>query len=230
MRKSKYILWGAALLLVFFTGCGSRSYLETAETAAQEEADESDRKPEEETDESDRRPEEEAASDKASENEEASKEPEKKTMYVQIGGAVVSPGVYCLTEGSRVFEAVAMAGGLTREAAEESLNQAEILSDGQWIHIPTKEEAAAGEYCPGSMGRQSNASPAGTSPEDTRININTATAEELTALPGIGPAKARAIVSYREEHGGFSSPEDLKQVSGIGEGTYRRLEEQIRVQ
>ena len=143
------------------------------------------------------------------------REPEAYAVYVC--GAVVSPGVYELPAGSRVYEAIRLAGGTTKEAAQTSVNQAELLTDGQMIVIPTKEEQQA----------QSVAEEARL---DGLVNINTAGMEELKTLPGIGDSKARSIIAYREKNGAFGAIEDIKNVDGIGEGIYAKLEGCMKVE
>lgn len=148
------------------------------------------------------------------------------SIFVHIDGAVVAPGVYELT-GSlpRVNDAVIAAGGLAGDADTSALNLAAVLSDGEKIHVPRRGEAiASGQASSGpASGSDGGASSSGV------ININTATAEELDSLPGIGPSTAAAIVEDRERNGPFASPEDLMRVSGIGEGKFSKLKDQIRV-
>lgn len=151
------------------------------------------------------------------------------TIAVYVCGAVKKPGVYELAAGSRVYEAVAMAGGMTKDAAERSVNQAETLSDGQMIVILTEEEALNGEYPDGAAPGGEVSDGGAANPGDGRVNINTAGEEELKTLPGIGDAKAAAIVAYRQEHGAFSAVSDIKRVSGIGESVFEGLEDLIRV-
>ncbi|MEY8333753.1 ComEA family DNA-binding protein [Lachnospiraceae bacterium 47-T17] len=139
-------------------------------------------------------------------------------IAVYVCGAVKHPGVYELVAGSRVYEAVALAGGMTKEASDYGVNQAEVLSDGQMVVILTEEEIRAGEN--GAVEA---------SDADELVNINTAGAGELKTLPGIGDAKAAAIIAYREQHGPFAAVSDIKRVSGIGEGVFARLEGLIKV-
>ena len=151
---------------------------------------------------------------------------EKQTAqvcYVHVCGAVHVPGVYALAEGSRVYEALLLAGGLTEEASERSVNQAELIQDGQMIFVPTTEEAEFGV----AAGAVSAGVAAGTA--DGRVNLNTASVSELMTLPGIGQAKAESIVAYREKNGAFSSVEEIMQVDGIKEGLYTRIKDKIRV-
>ena len=150
---------------------------------------------------------------------------ENVKICVDLGGAVANPGVYFLEEGSRLYQAVEMAGGFTGEAAVSALNQAQVLTDGQQIRVPTQEEI---ELQPELAAGQEES---GIGPEpDGRVNINTADAQELMTLSGIGEARAQAIIAYREEQGGFASPEQIMEVSGIGEGIYSRIEDQIAVE
>lgn len=148
------------------------------------------------------------------------------SVFVHIDGAVVAPGVYELTGAlPRVNDAVIAAGGLADDADTSALNLAAVLSDGEKIHVPRQGEAmAAGQNPSGAAsGSDVGASSSGA------ININTATAEELDSLPGIGPSTATAIVEDRERNGPFASPEDLMRVSGIGEGKFSKLKDRIRV-
>ena len=147
------------------------------------------------------------------------------SIFVHIDGAVVAPGVYELTEAHpRVNDAVMAAGGLAEDADTSALNLAAVLSDGEKIHVPRQGEVVSGQASSGAAsGSDAGASSSGV------ININTATAEELDSLPGIGPSTAAAIVEDRERNGPFASPEDLMRVSGIGEGKFSKLKDQIRV-
>lgn len=152
-------------------------------------------------------------------------EPATDPVFVHIDGAVVAPGVYEMT-GSlpRVNDAVMAAGGLAGDADTSALNLAAVLSDGEKIYVPRQGEVVAGQASSGAAsGSDVGASSSGV------ININTATAEELDSLPGIGPSTAAAIVEDRERNGPFASPEDLIRVSGIGEGKFSKLKDQIRV-
>ncbi len=147
--------------------------------------------------------------------------------YVHVCGAVNQPGVYELTADSRLFEAIQMAGGLTEEAADQTLNQAEVIEDGSKIYVPTKEEVKAGMDNGGTLVQnEDNAEKAG-STSDGKIDINTAAKNELMTLSGIGEAKADAIVRYREEHGAFQKIEDLMEVEGIKEGVFQKVKDQM---
>lgn len=154
-------------------------------------------------------------------------------IYVHICGAVVSPGVYKLEAGSRVFEGIEAAGGFREDACGDFVNQADILQDGQRLGIPTAEEVEEAKLCgvyqefPVTEGAGAKAS-AAVDPEG-RININTASEEELGGIAGIGAGKAAAIVQYRKENGSFSSIEDIMKVSGIKEGTFAKIKDRITV-
>lgn len=143
-------------------------------------------------------------------------------ICVYVCGQVNDPGVYTLSSGSRIYEAIELAGGFTSDAAEESLNLADVLEDGQQITVWSVEEYEAGLS-------DTSASSSGTDSGDGLININTATADELTELPGIGDVKAAAIVAYREANGSFSSIEDIMNVDGIKEGSYEKIKDLITV-
>jgi len=145
-------------------------------------------------------------------------------VMVDIKGAVQKPGVYQLPKDARVKDALAQAGGATKEADLRQLNLASKLQDEMAVYIP-----AAGEEIPPSSP-VSSISSSGTSNDQPLVNINTANTDELQTLNGIGPSKASAIVSYREENGLFQTVEDLGQVSGIGEKSLEKIKAQIKVQ
>lgn len=150
---------------------------------------------------------------------------EAKFIIVDIAGAVMKPSVVELPEGSRVFEAIEKAGGLAKDADLRSTNQAEILTDGQKIYIPTKHEMEESQAGSASSGIVFNAA-AG---QSKLININTADSQTLQQLKGVGPATAEKIISYRNENGKFKTIEDIKNVSGIGDKTFEKLKDKITV-
>ena len=174
---------------------------------------------------------------------------EPQTIYVHVCGAVEDPDVYELPAGSRVYEAVQAAGGFSEDADCSYVNQAQKLSDGVKLVIPTLEQtqAIASDGGDGNgvgiVDMQDSAkdqglasSPAGgdtgmgqNDASDGRININTASEAELCNIPGIGAVRAAAIVAYRQEKGGFASVEDIMNVSGIKEGTYEKIKDSIKV-
>lgn len=136
------------------------------------------------------------------------------SCYVHICGEVVSPGVYELEEGSRVFQAVEQAGGLTEQAAADSLNMAESVRDGMKILVPNREEVKDQFKKVG---------------ENHQVNINTAGKEELMTLKGIGESKAQDIIRFRETRGSFQSIEEIKKISGIKEAAFQKIKDDITV-
>ena len=171
-------------------------------------------------------------------------------ICVHVCGAVRNAGVYEMPAGSRVFEAVELAGGFTEEADESYVNQAQQLADGIKLVIPTTEqvrflqEGAAGDESEVDTAGQAEANPAAeygvldgqeeilddtASSADGKININTATKEQLCEIPGIGATRAAAIEAYRQQAGSFASIEDIMKVSGIKEGTYAKIKDYIKV-
>ena len=147
-------------------------------------------------------------------------------VLVHVSGAVQRPGLVTLSADARVGDAVDAAGGLTEDADGDRINLARVLVDGEQVHVPAEGEelppAATGERgaVPGSDAPAGGGD--GLDPQG-RIDLNRATAAELESLPGIGPARATAIVDHREQHGPFGVPGDLRAVSGIGEATFQNL-------
>lgn len=144
-------------------------------------------------------------------------------VWVYVSGSVRDPGVYCLDAGARVFEAIDMAGGADADAAQEFLNLAEKVVDGQRIYVPDSKEILPKT---GALWQETQAEPGAA--EDTLININTASAGQLQSLPGIGTAKAEAIIAYREQHL-FEAIEDIMNVSGIKDQLFSRIKDKIKV-
>lgn len=141
------------------------------------------------------------------------------TIFVYVCGAVCNPGVYELPAESRAYEAVTQAGGMQEEAAGTAVNLAEVLTDGQKLQIPFQGEVS-----------DIQVSDNGDVTTDSRVNINTASLEELMTLKGIGQTRAEQILEYREKHGSFASPEAIMNVDGIKQGTYDKIKDNIRVQ
>lgn len=144
-------------------------------------------------------------------------ESKKEQIYVQVSGAVKYPGVYALEDGSRIFQAVELAGGVTESADISSLNQAEVLSDGQMVYIMEIGEV------------REESSQTSEEQDDGKINLNTATETELKSLPGIGESKAKSILAWREANGGFSQIEDLMKVEGIKDGVFSKIKDSVKV-
>lgn len=147
---------------------------------------------------------------------------EEAFIYVHVSGCVKNPGVYELAEGRRVADAIEKAGGALEDANLDSVNLARVPQDGEQIHVPSRD--AAGQV--GGAGEASGASSAGSAGP---ININTASVEELTKLDGVGEATAEKIVAERTKNGPFSSVEDIKRVSGIGDKKFEALKDDICV-
>ena len=142
-------------------------------------------------------------------------------VVVYVAGAVARPGVYPVGGGARVADAVGAAGGTTPDADLDPLNLAARLSDGDRVLVPRKGQAPPPVLGPGPAGDGST--PSGP------VNLNTATAEQLEALSGVGPATAHAIITWRQQHGRFRSVQDLLQVRGIGPAKLEALRDQVTV-
>lgn len=136
--------------------------------------------------------------------------------YVYVCGEVVNPGVYRLSQGQRIFEAVEAAGGFTARAARNRLNLAEKVWDGMQVEVPDAESAAE------PVSRQEESRPG-------KVNINTATREELMGLTGIGKARAEDIITYRQEKGYFQTIEDIMKVPGIKDKAFEKIQDDITV-
>ncbi|MGD7044041.1 helix-hairpin-helix domain-containing protein [Jeotgalibacillus proteolyticus] len=147
------------------------------------------------------------------------------TMIVDVKGAVHSPGVYEVKEGDRVTDALKLAGGETEEADMKFVNLSQKLQDEMVIYVPEAGE----EVTSGPAVSPEAITGTGAGGQSQKININTADAAELQTINGIGPAKAEAILAYRETEGNFQSIEDIKNISGIGDKTFDKLKESIDV-
>lgn len=141
----------------------------------------------------------------------------EETIFVHICGEVASPGVYQVLAGSRIYDVLLLAGGFTDEAATEAVNLAKEATDGMQVIIPSLEEAQAERQ---RMEAQAQG----------MVNINTATVAELCTLPGVGESRAEDIIAYRNKHGSFQSIEEIMQVTGIKEGLYEKIREQIYIE
>lgn len=166
---------------------------------------------------------------------------EEKTLVVHICGAVSAPGVYELPAGSRIIDAVEAGGGFLPEAEEACCNLAEEIVDGCQIYIMTKSESCADGQTEKKAGIQtspdsdmqttdrnvrSNSAPA---LENGLVNLNTADVAALMTLPGIGESRAKAIISYREQHGAFAQIEDIMKISGIKQAAFSKIKDKITV-
>lgn len=161
------------------------------------------------------------------------------SIYVHVTGSVNNPGVYELLEGSRANNAIEAAGGFSKTADIEALNLAEVVIDGQQIVVPKKTkkgtaQTSASNSNPNikennSTNQTSSASQNVNSTSSGLVNINTADSSELQTLSGIGEAKAKKIIDYREQNGSFKSVDELTNVSGIGEKTLESIRSSICV-
>lgn len=140
-------------------------------------------------------------------------------MIVYIIGEVKNPGIYPLPFNSRTNDAVIAAGGLTENANTIAINLAEKIRDGQKIIIPKKGTALVGGELPSVDAHNME--------ENSPLNLNTASQSDLEKLPGIGPEKARQILSYREENGAFTRIEEILKVSGIGDQIFDQIKHLI---
>ncbi len=136
----------------------------------------------------------------------------KGIIYVHVCGAVMKEGVYELPEGSRAYQAIEMAGGFQTDAAVTQINQAEVLDDETMLYVPTVKEMEQRQLT-----------------DDGKVNLNTASQEELMTLTGVGEAKARQIIQYRQSHGTFQTIEDVMKIPGIKEGLFEKIKEDITI-
>ena len=151
----------------------------------------------------------------------------KSKVTVDVKGAVVKPGVYTLKVSARVTDAIQEAGGMTEDADAKSVNLAASLSDEEVIYVANKDENVSVLDQTGT-GQVSDKGGQAVS-KDGKINLNTATSEQLQTISGIGAKRAEDVIAYRESHGGFQSVDDLKNVSGIGDKTLDKIRESLYV-
>jgi competence protein ComEA len=140
-----------------------------------------------------------------------------RAITVHVAGAVMNPGLYRLPEGSRVADALTKAGGASVEALLDDLNLAGKLADGQKVMVPRQ------------VARAPATGQASATANSTLVNLNTATAEQLDTLPGVGPAMAAKIVEYRQKNGPFSAVDELDDVSGIGPSKLEALRDLVTI-
>ena len=184
----------------------------------------------------------EEASDALADNTEKTENIEtndSQSFVVYVSGYVNNPGVYELSAGSRVIDAIDAAGGYSKEAYDNYLNLASLISDGQMIYVPSEEEVESGSIergvasgadgsgVGGVTGGNGGGNGGNSSDSGTLVNINQASKEELMTLPGIGESKADKIIAYREENGRFSTPEGIMEISGIKDGLYNKIKDKI---
>lgn len=153
------------------------------------------------------------------ETEDEPVETQEKVIYVYVCGYVETPGVYELSYGARMYEAVDMAGGVLSEGCADYLDMAGMVNDGERIYVPSYEEAVRSGVTGNATGKEAIG----------KVNINTADRQELMTLSGIGEAKADAIINYRNESGGFLVIEDIMKIPGIKENAFLKIKDSICV-
>lgn len=193
-----------SVLVIFVTACGN-SYLSMEESDISHMPEESYRN----------------SDDNLTQKNDTDLKQNAADIYVHISGAVVRPGVYVLAKGSRVFELIEKAGGLTLDADDIDINQAAELSDGQRIHVFCEGERIASNAYEPSLKAETAA--------DGCVNINTADSSTLCSLPGIGNTRADAIIAYRTKNGRFNSIEDIMGVPGIKDNIFSQIKDKIKV-
>ena len=164
---------------------------------------------------------EQDAAVKLSAGESQSTEVPAHEITVYVTGAVNRPGVVTLKEGARIGDAVNSCGGVLPTGDAERVNMAQVLKDGQKVQVPEKAAAQA-KSAPNSAKKGKSAEQQG-----ELININTADAQALDSLPGVGPSTAQKIIDYRETEGGFQDIADLKKIKGIGEAKFAKLKDRV---
>ena len=149
----------------------------------------------------------------------------QSSLYIHVTGCVVNPGLYELSSGSRVSDAITAAGGFNADANDSSINLARELTDGEQVVVGSLTDTQAS--APTTSGDSPSGSSTGVVSE--KVNINIASADELMTLDGVGEATAEKIIAYREEQGPFASIEEIKEVSGIGDKKYESMKDLITV-
>lgn len=216
-RIKKHLLCSMAFVIclipVSLSGCTKKEIvnLEKERSSVEGETESTEEKPEEKT-------------------PKAVEETQPETVCVYVCGEVNNPGVYELPAGSRIYEVIEKAQGMTENAAVSYLNQAEVLVDGARIYIPNvQEEASQNGAWQEESGMNGGAAEGSSDSSHGKININKATKEELMTLTGIGESKAEDIITYREENGPFQSIDDMKQIRGIKDGVLNKIKDEITV-
>lgn len=229
LENKKYVLIGGIAIVTFFL------YLHQSQSDKESGANIVKSEPQVVTSPSSVKPDQDEKKKKVS----ASLNAKASEVTCDITGAVKNEGVYTLKNGARLNELITVAGGLSKNAQIKNVNRALILKDQDKIYIPYRGEKVKSNQIVLSVNASSNFSSNNASSEGTsdvneqekssKVNINTANAQELQKLNGIGEKKAELIVAYRQKNGQFASIEDIKQISGIGDKTFAALKDQLEV-
>lgn len=207
-RNGKHCRWLALAVLVGAAGCSYSCNAHEPEVILSEEAEESTAVTDEET-------------------------TEAVSCFVHVCGEVKNPGVYELSQGQRVYEAISLAGGFTEQAAENYLNLAEPVRDGMKLQVPDRDRVPEAEWTQteetGSGEEAFLEAGGGMTSSPGKVNLNTATKEELMGLKGIGEARAEDIIRFRQERGGFKRIEDIMEISGIKDTAFQKIKDDITV-
>lgn len=212
-KKSGKLVCALCLFVILISGCGQEEeavFLEQKQDL-QEEKEE---------------PEEVSSEETMTEEVTKEKQPEAK-ICIFVCGAVKNPGVYYLSANARVYEAIEAAGGFSEEADTSWLNQAETLKDGDKIRIYSKEETQKMQEEGIKEETNEEIKEEASKEKSGKVNLNTASLEELQTVPGIGAAKAAAIIEYRETQGKFNSTQDIQSVPGIKGKTFEKIQPYI---
>ncbi len=160
---------------------------------------------------------------------EAEKEMKADTIFIDIKGGIVNPGVYEMDGGARVIDAIYLAGGFTDDAITDNVNLSKKLVDESVVIIPKNVDVETSVSFEHNYSVEDVITEEETSTNESIVNLNTASLEQLMTLSGIGETKAKAIIEYRDTNGGFKNIEEIKNVSGIGESTFEKIKDFIKV-
>ena len=239
MRKNKIqkpIFLGISLIILLcgLAGCGAKESISLDEIPSENQVMQDEEK-QEEAEANEKDAEEKTQEAEGGKESGAASVPEMLSVYVC--GAVNAPGVYEFSAGSRLYQAIDAAGGMREDADKNYLNLAMELTDGQKLQVPTQEEVRTGavdaETLNNMSGNTSENSTSGSSGTGSGgnglVNINTADETLLMTLPGIGEAKAKSIIAYRQEKGAFTKIEDIMNITGIKQAVYEKIKDAICV-
>ena len=235
MKKLTIIKTGILCISVcmVFLGCGAKKSPQYYSSLSESELDSENSKDSTEDMQTDG---DEGAENGANKNTSAEESASSNAdLCVYVCGEVMSPGVYTLSSGARVCDAIELAGGFTEAAAVDYLNQADYVTDSQKLYVPSQDEVnklieEGASFLDGSAQTTGTGEMQSVNADNVgKININTADISELTTITGIGETRAKAIVDYRTEHGGFKETKDITNVSGIGDATYEKIKDSICV-